>query len=133
MCYGAASDREPFHATHPFTRARRRRFGGPRPRARRARGWSHHVLRQRLGTRARPSQWGAYGLATKGWSSTKILTHFYSGTKVTKSVGHPGDIRIALASAEDALHLTAAAGPVRLSVKKAVGGTPVGKIPDGET
>ena len=87
-------------------------------------GWGHG-----LGL----SQWGAYGLATKGWSSTKILTHFYSGTKVTKSVGHPGDIRIALASAEDALHLTAAAGPVRLSVKKAVGGTLVGKIPDGET
>jgi hypothetical protein len=87
-------------------------------------GWGHG-----LGL----SQWGAYGLATKGWSATKILTHFYSSTKVTKSVGHPGDIRIALASAEDALHLTAAAGPVRLSVKKAVGGTLVGKIPDGET
>ena len=87
-------------------------------------GWGHG-----LGL----SQWGAYGLATKGWSATKILTHFYSGTKVTKSAGHPGDIRIALASAEDVVHLTAAAGPVRLSVKKPVGGTLVGKIPDGET
>jgi stage II sporulation protein D len=87
-------------------------------------GWGHG-----LGL----SQWGAYGLASDGWTSTQILTHFYSGTKVSKITDPPGDIRVALASAEDALHLTAEAGPVRLSVQRAVGGTPVGKIPDGET
>jgi SpoIID/LytB domain protein len=87
-------------------------------------GWGHG-----LGL----SQWGAYGLATEGWTSTQIVTHFYSGTKVSKIADPPGDIRIALATAEDALHLTAEAGPVRLSVKKAVGGTLVGKIPDGQT
>lgn len=87
-------------------------------------GWGHG-----LGL----SQWGAYGLATSGWSSTKILTHFYSGTKVTTVAEQPVDIRVALASAEKELHLTAEAGPVRLSVKQPVGGTLVGKIPEGET
>jgi SpoIID/LytB domain protein len=87
-------------------------------------GWGHG-----LGL----SQWGAYGLANLGWSSTEILTHFYSGTKVSTITEEPGDIRIALASAEDALHLSAEAGPVRLSVKQPVGGTLVGKIPAGET
>ena len=87
-------------------------------------GWGHG-----LGL----SQWGAYGLATQGWSSTQIVTHFYSGTRVSKIADPPGDIRIALAAAQDVLHLTAQGGPVRLSVKKAVGGTLVGKIPDGET
>lgn len=87
-------------------------------------GWGHG-----LGL----SQWGAYGLAGQGWSSTEILTHFYSGTKVTEMADQPGDLRVALATAEDVLHLTAEAGPVRLSVKKPVGGTLVGKIPEGET
>ena len=31
------------------------------------------------------SQWGAYGLAQKGWSHRKILTHFYSHTRVAAS------------------------------------------------
>ena len=87
-------------------------------------GWGHG-----LGL----SQWGAYGLASDGWTSTQILTHFYSGTKVSKVAEPPADIRVALATAEPALHLTAEAGPVRLSVKRPVGGTLVGKIPDGET
>ncbi len=87
-------------------------------------GWGHG-----LGL----SQWGAYGLAGDGWTSTQILTHFYSGTKVSKVAKPPAGIRVALATAEPALHLTAEAGPVRLSVKRPVGGTLVGKIPDGET
>ncbi len=87
-------------------------------------GWGHG-----LGL----SQWGAYGLANDGWTSTQILTHFYSGTKVSKIAQPPRDIRVALATAEPALHLTAEAGPVRLSVKRPVGGTLVGKIPDGQT
>ena len=87
-------------------------------------GWGHG-----LGL----SQWGAYGLASEGWTSNQILTHFYSGTKVSEMSDPPGDIRIALTSGEKAIHLTAAAGPVRLSVGQPVGGKPVGKIPDGET
>src|SRR5437763_403565 len=38
-------------------------------------GWGHG-----LGM----SQWGAYGLAHKGWNHTRILEHFYSGTTVAK-------------------------------------------------
>lgn len=87
-------------------------------------GWGHG-----LGL----SQWGAYGLASDGWTSKKILTHFYSGTKVKKASDPPGDIRIALTSGETAIHVSAAAGPVRLSIERPVGGTSVGKIPDGET
>ncbi|MGH2595618.1 MAG: SpoIID/LytB domain-containing protein [Actinomycetota bacterium] len=87
-------------------------------------GWGHG-----LGL----SQWGAYGLASEGWTSKQILTHFYSGTKVAEMSDPPGDVRIALTSGETAIHLTAAAGPVRLSIDHQVGGKLVGKIPDGQT
>jgi SpoIID/LytB domain protein len=87
-------------------------------------GWGHG-----LGL----SQWGAYGLAKQGWSSSKILRHFYSGTVLSEVTDPPGDIRIALTSGEDKIHLTAEAGPVRLSIGQPVGGTLVGKIPAGET
>jgi stage II sporulation protein D len=87
-------------------------------------GWGHG-----LGL----SQWGAYGLANLGWSSTDILTHFYSGTKLAKIDQQPGEIRVALATGSKVLHLTAEAGPVRLSVDTPAGGAPVGKIPVGET
>lgn len=89
-------------------------------------GWGHG-----LGL----SQWGAYGLATQGWTSTEILTHFYSGTMVAPDPDPPGDIRVALTSGESQIHLTADAGPVRLSVKQPAGvtSTLVGKIPDGQT
>ena len=30
------------------------------------------------------SQWGAYGLARQGWGPSKILKHFYSGTRVDR-------------------------------------------------
>jgi SpoIID/LytB domain protein len=87
-------------------------------------GWGHG-----LGL----SQWGAYGLARKGWTSQQILTYFYSGTKVTQMSDPSGDVRVALTSGETAIHLTASAGPVRLSIGQPVGGKLVGKIPDGET
>ena len=31
------------------------------------------------------SQWGAYGLAQKGWSYARILTHFYADTRVAEA------------------------------------------------
>lgn len=98
------------HAEDPFT------FYGS--------GWGHG-----LGL----SQWGAYGLAKDDWSSTKILTHFYTGTRVTPSASAPGDIRVALVSGAPQLHLTATAGPVRFSTGQAAGGKLVGKVPDGQT
>ena len=30
------------------------------------------------------SQWGSYGLAKQGWGPSKILKHFYSGTRVAR-------------------------------------------------
>jgi stage II sporulation protein D len=43
-------------------------------------------------------QWGAYGYALHGWSATRILAHYYSGT----TIGHDAtkDVRVLLADAE---------------------------------
>ena len=60
------------------------------------------------------SQWGAYGLATKGWSHRRILTHFYSGTRVVTSSTLPRKLRVGLASGRSTIHLGARNGPVRL-------------------
>ncbi len=42
------------------------------------------------------SQWGAYGLAKRGWGPSKILKHFYSGTRVAGETDPPTDLRIGL-------------------------------------
>jgi SpoIID/LytB domain protein len=87
-------------------------------------GWGHGVGM---------SQWGSYGLAKMGWSSTKILTHFYSNTTVGQApAGTPSSVRIGLAWGQRTLHLTAQNGPVTLRF-----GTPTAKdkytIPAGKT
>ncbi len=87
-------------------------------------GWGHG-----LGL----SQWGAYGLAKDGWRHARILEHFYSGTSVEILPKPPGDIRVGLTSGVRMIHLTAQAGPVRLWVRAPLDGTPVGKIPAGQT
>ena len=51
------------------------------------------------------SQWGAYGLANKGWSYRQILTHFYSRTKVVESSTLPKKIRVGLTSGRTTIHL----------------------------
>jgi SpoIID/LytB domain protein len=79
------------------------------------------------------SQWGAYGLALQGWSSNRILTHFYQGTKVVASDTLPSSIRVGLTSGRKTVHLTAKAGPVRIWVGAALTGTLVGKIPKDAT
>jgi SpoIID/LytB domain protein len=79
------------------------------------------------------SQWGAYGLALQGWSSNRILTHFYEGTKVTTSDSLPPSIRVGLTYGRTLVHLTAKAGPVRIWQGAAFSGTLVGKIPLGAT
>src|SRR2546421_10171197 len=50
-------------------------------------GWGHGVGM---------SQWGAYGLAGKGWDARRILTHFYPGTRVEAADRRPNKIRIGL-------------------------------------
>ena len=80
------------------------------------------------------SQWGAYGLAGDGWSYQRILTHFYSKTKITKTPPPVKNIRIELTYDRSTIHLTARVAPVRLAVgRPAPGGTPIAKIPVGQT
>jgi SpoIID/LytB domain protein len=78
------------------------------------------------------SQWGANGLAKKGWSYRQILTHFYSGTRVVESSTLPKKIRVGLTSGRTTIHLTAKNGPVRLWLD-GPGATFVARIPWGET
>jgi len=80
------------------------------------------------------SQWGAYGLAQRGWGYKKILTHFFSGTKVAKAAKPVKSLRVELTYDRTSIHLTARVAPVRLSVgRPPPNGTPVGKIPIGAT
>lgn len=78
------------------------------------------------------SQWGAYGLANKGWSYQHILTHFYSRTRVVHSSTLPKKIRVGLTSGRTKIHLAARNGPVRLWLE-GPGTTFVAKIPRGQT
>src|ERR671935_2696207 len=75
------------------------------------------------------SQWGAYGLAQRGWGYRRILTHFYRHTRV-ESPALPKQIRVGLTGGRTTIHLAARNGPVRLWLDRP-GGTFVGKIPWG--
>jgi len=46
------------------------------------------------------SQWGAYGLAKRGWTYERILRHFYSGTRVVHTSSLPKQLRVGLRSEE---------------------------------
>lgn len=78
------------------------------------------------------SQWGAYGLANKGWSYRKILTHFYSRTRVVEASTLPRKVRVGLTSGRRTIHLEAKNGPVRLWLD-GPSAQPVAKIPRGKT
>ena len=69
------------------------------------------------------SQWGAYGLAQKGWSYQRILTHFYGGTTVKPSPYNPSPLRIGLAQEIRGTHLSPTQGSVKLTL-----GSPKGKV-----
>src|ERR671931_457445 len=86
-------------------------------------GWGHG-----LGL----SQWGAYGLARAGWNHTRILTHFYTGTKIVRDADAPTEIRVELTAGRRRIHLRAEGGPVRLWTKSPLTGTAVGTIPAGD-
>src|SRR5437867_12076107 len=62
------------------------------------------------------SQWGAYGLALKGWTHQQILTHYYTGTTVAQAKSEPAKIRVGLVDGTQSVHLTAKVGPVTLRV-----------------
>jgi SpoIID/LytB domain protein len=77
------------------------------------------------------SQWGAYGLARMGWDHSRIVKHFYRGTKVVKAP-LPDRIRVGLTSGRTVVHLRAQGGPVRLWIGSP-GGRLIGRLPSGDT
>lgn len=87
-------------------------------------GWGHG-----LGM----SQWGAYGLAKDGWGYRRILTHYYSRTKVTRARKVPSELRIGLTQGRDKIRLAARAGRVKLRVGRPSSSEVVGTIPRGGT
>ncbi len=87
-------------------------------------GWGHGVGL---------SQYGAYGLALDGWTATRILTHFYSGTRVAPAPNGPDQLRVGLVQGRKQLHLQAEAGKVELRLGQPNAGALVGTIPSGAT
>ena len=78
------------------------------------------------------AQYGAYGLAVKGWNYKRILTHFYSHTRVDSAGSVPSQIRVGLAQGRRQIHVTASGGPVKLRVGSSKGDL-VGEVPGGYT
>lgn len=62
----------------------------------RGRGWGHGVGM---------SQWGARGLAERGWSAERILRHYYRGTRI-ESLSTPSGIRVGLLQERNEIKLT---------------------------
>jgi stage II sporulation protein D len=87
-------------------------------------GWGHG-----LGL----SQWGAYGLALDGWAPARILTHFYSHTKVAAADSPPARLRIGLAQDHARYRLTAGSGDVDLRLDDPRRGDVVATVPGGQT
>jgi SpoIID/LytB domain protein len=87
-------------------------------------GWGHG-----LGM----SQYGAYGLAKLGWGQARILTHFYSGTKVSPAASAPGKLRVGLVQGREKLRLAPTGGPADLLLGDPSSGQVVATVPDGET
>ena len=60
------------------------------------------------------SQWGAYGLAKQGWGPSKILKHFYSGTRVAGQTDPSSNLRIGLVQGKDSIRLEAQFGSIEI-------------------
>jgi len=78
------------------------------------------------------SQWGAYGLALEGWTPSRILRHFYTGTRLATAEAPPQTLRIGLVQRARSVRLEAQEGPVELRLADP-GGDLVATIPAGET
>ncbi len=89
-------------------------------------GWGHG-----LGL----SQWGAYGMALDGWTAGRILTHFYSDTRVAKEDTAPSRVRVGLVQGRLRYHLAASKGRIDLFLDSPNPnhGQPIASIPRGET
>jgi SpoIID/LytB domain protein len=78
------------------------------------------------------SQYGAYGLAQKGWSRDGILQRFYSGTSVAGATAPPGNIRVGLIQGYASTRVEAVGGSVNVKLG-GVGLPNITTIPEGET
>ena len=79
------------------------------------------------------SQWGAYGLSTDGWGPSRIVRHFYSGTRLAAEDEPPPTLRIGLVQGKGSVRLEAQAGDVELRLEDPRQGEVVATIPVGET
>jgi SpoIID/LytB domain protein len=86
-------------------------------------GWGHGVGM---------SQWGAYGLALKGWNHQRILEHYYTGTNVAPAPWKPARIRVGLLQGQGDIHIKAQATKLELRLG-APNGKLVGSVPKGRT
>ncbi|MGZ8604031.1 MAG: SpoIID/LytB domain-containing protein [Actinomycetota bacterium] len=79
------------------------------------------------------SQWGAYGLSQQGWSAPRILTHYYSGTRVGGAGRVPKQLRIGLIQGRGSVRLEAESGDVELRLGNRRTGDVVATVPSGQT
>lgn len=74
------------------------------------------------------SQYGALGLARKGWSATKIIRHYYSHVKVGPREAPEPTIRVGLLQEVGSVKLIAAHGAYELVLQS---GLPIETVPAG--
>src|SRR5439155_6335440 len=72
------------------------------------------------------SQYGAEGLALKGWSHQRILQLYYRGTTVGRTASGPSSLRIGLVNGVKTIHVEAARGWVRIRAGSPTTGALVG-------
>jgi SpoIID/LytB domain protein len=70
-------------------------------------GWGHGIGM---------SQWGAQGLATKGWGPSKIVKHYYKGTAVAQRTPPANRFRVGILQYQGAVTLRAEQGGFRLEL-----------------
>jgi SpoIID/LytB domain protein len=77
-------------------------------------------------------QWGAYGLAAKGWSVTRILTHYFTGATVGAAPSTPTNVRVGLLQGKTGIPIQARSQAANLRLGS-TGGTQIAQIPSGAT
>jgi stage II sporulation protein D len=77
-------------------------------------------------------QWGAYGLAAKGWTAPQILTHFFTGTTVGLAPSTPSKVRVGLLQDRAGINIKAINQGTSLRLGS-TSGTQIALIPVGET
>jgi stage II sporulation protein D len=73
-------------------------------------------------------QWGAYGLAAKGWTVNGIITHYFTGTTVGTAPSIPSKIRVGLLQGKAGINIQARGQAANLRLGS-IGGTQIAQIP----